>query len=379
MGGARIRFLGFYPGREGDGLGIHLDPAGARVARIIHLPGSMAGAEPRLSDAVARAADTLQHPHIQATLGLLEKDGQLSLAVQHAEGETLAEILAVGGRLPTEVAARIVRDACLAVHFAHEEGQDGGPILHGWLRASNVVVGRSGVTLVAGFGVGQDLPSAELLPWQSPEQILNGPGATTRRTDVHGLGLLLHASLSGANPFAHLRRPEEAILFGRTPALEPLGVPRALAAVARRSLSVNHSDRHDDALALARAIEAAVPDVADPAEVAAWSESLFPARTGMRLARRRALDAALARVRRREIPCPDPLEALEIDVVPSDPWPPFTSGRGAGGAATRRPARRPGWPGTTSDPRAARPASGRSPPPPAPASGAREDRIAEAG
>jgi serine/threonine-protein kinase len=221
-------------------------------------------------------------------------DGRACIAVEHADGETLAEILSVGGRLPPEVAARIVHDACVAIHFAHEEGQEHGPILHGWLRPSHLLVCRSGVTLVSGFGAGLARSAADLLPWQSPEQVLGGPQAASRRSDVHGLGLVLHATLAGENPFEREPDPEVAMLSRAVPRLEPLGVPAALAGVVRRALSVKPGERFGDARELARAISTAVPAMATPTGVAAWAESLFPAGMGMRVLRQRAVESAVA-------------------------------------------------------------------------------------
>ena len=328
MVGGRVQLLGSFPGREGEGLGLFLEEGNApRVARIVYLPGVDAPARQGLSRELARAVDALHHPHVQAPLGLDETDGRLSIAVEHADGETLAEILAVGGRLPPEVAARIVRDACLAVHFAHEEGQDDGPILHGWLRPSHLLVCRSGVTLVSGFGVGLARSAADLMPWQSPEQVLGGPAAASRRSDVHGLGLVLHACLAGENPFEREPDPDVAILSRAPPLLEPLGVPPALAGVVRRALSVKPGDRFGDALELARALDAAVPDLAAPAAVAAWSESLFPAGMGMRVLRQRAVEAALtaaAHVGARRaappaspVPLPEPTGERRIPAAPA--------------------------------------------------------------
>jgi len=327
MVGGRVMRLGSFPGREGEGLGLFLEDGNAPcVARIVYLPGVEASARAGLAREVARAADALHHPHVQPPLGVDEVDGRLAMAVEHADGETLAEILAVGGRLSPQVAARIVRDACTAIQFAHDEGQESGPILHGWLRPTNLLVSRSGVTLVTGFGVGLSRSAADLMPWQSPEQVLGGPRAASRASDVHGLGLVLHACLAGENPFEREPDPDVAILSRAAPMLEPLGVSSALAAVVRRALSVKIPDRFADPRELARAIEAAVPDLASPATVAAWSESLFPAGMGMRVLRQRAVEgartAAVREAARRPepagqpVPLPEPLiEAVEAPRV----------------------------------------------------------------
>jgi len=323
MVGGRVMRLGSFPGREGEGLGLFLEDGSApRVARIVNLPGVDPSAREGLEREVARAAEALHHPHVEPPLGLGEVDGRLAVAVEYADGETLAEILAVGGRLPPQVAARIVRDACVAIHFAHQEGQDGSPILHGWLRPSNMLVCRSGVTLVSGFGVGLSRSAEDLMPWQSPEQVLGGPRAASRGSDVHGLGLVLHACLAGENPFERDPDPDVAILSRAPPPLEPLGVPSALGAVVRRALSVKAPDRYATPRDLARAIEEAVPDLATPATVSAWSESLFPAGMGMRVLRHRAVEGATAAAARegvrrpdkegRPVPLPEPLEAPRV-------------------------------------------------------------------
>ncbi len=328
MVGGRVQLLGSFPGREGEGLGLFLEDGNApRLARIVYLPGVDVPAREGLWREFTRAVEDLHHPHIQAPLGLDEADGRLSMAVEHADGETLAEILAVGGRLPPDVAARIVRDACIAVHFAHEEGQEHGPILHGWLRPSHLLVCRSGVTLVTGFGVGLARSAADLMPWQSPEQVLGGPHAASRRSDVHGLGLVLHACLAGENPFERDPDPDVAILSRAAPLLEPLGVPAPLASVVRRALSVKPGDRFGDALELARALDAAVPDMAGPSGVAAWSESLFPAGMGMRVLRARAVEAATiaaahlasrrAEPSPRPVPLPEPAAEARVEPAPA--------------------------------------------------------------
>jgi hypothetical protein len=307
MGGGRVMRLGSFPGREGEGLGLFLDDGSApRVVRVIYIPGVDGSAREGLEREVARAGDALHHPHIEPPLGLDEVDGRLAVAVEFTDGETLAEILAVGGRLPPPVAARILRDACIAIHFAHQEGQDGGPILHGWLRPSNLLVCRSGMSRVSGFGVGLSRSAADLMPWQSPEQVLGGPRAASPASDVHGLGMVLHACLAGENPFEREPDPDVAILTRAAPRLEPLGVPSALAAVVRRALSVKAPDRFADPRELARALEAAVPDMASPATVAAWAESLFPAGMGMRVLRQRAVEAASAAAAREAARRPEP-------------------------------------------------------------------------
>ncbi|HVP66866.1 MAG TPA: PEGA domain-containing protein [Anaeromyxobacteraceae bacterium] len=318
---SRIVRAGPYPGCEGSSLGWLLeDGHEPRVVRIDWLPELSSEDLTRLGRDVARAGDLLHHPNIQAPIALACIDGVYGLVVEWVDGESLKELLDVGGRLPPAIAARLVRDACEALHFAHEEDPEEGPFVHGWLLPDNLLVSRSGVTLVAGFGGSASRAVRDLLPWQSPEQVLGGSGAASRRSDVYGLGLILHACLSGENPFGREPDPEVAILSLPPPSLEPLGVPPALAAVARRALSVKAVDRFKSAEEMGRALDDAATEVAPPAGVAAWTESLFPAGMGLRAARQRAVDAALESARERaRAPRPDAAEEVGDEQIMEEP------------------------------------------------------------
>ncbi|HTP53029.1 MAG TPA: protein kinase [Anaeromyxobacteraceae bacterium] len=323
--GPRFVRLGAYPGREGEGLGL-LSEAGeaARVVRVYWLGGISRESHVRLVREVARAADALHHPHIQAPLSLEAADGDLGLVTEYVDGESLHEILEAGGRLPPAIAARLIRDACEALHFAHEEGQEDGPFVHGWLRPGNLLVSRSGVTLVSGFGFAAARSVTDLLPWQSPEQVLGGSRAASRHSDVYGLGLLLYACLAGENPFAAEPDVDVAILSRPPPPLEPLGVPPALAAVARRALAVKAADRFLGADEMAHALDAA-GEVASPGAVAAWVESLFPVGMGTRVLRQRAVEAAAETARQLSLapsaPRPAPAEEVEEEQIVAEPVP----------------------------------------------------------
>ncbi|HZY04013.1 MAG TPA: PEGA domain-containing protein, partial [Anaeromyxobacteraceae bacterium] len=242
---------------------------------------------------LSRAGD-IEHPHVARPMGLEESGGGAATIEAWVEGERLSEVLAIGGRMPPVVAARIVADACAGVHFAHEGAGDGS-LVHGHLRPEALLVSRSGSTLVCGFGraaLEGARPLRERLPWVSPEQLLGGPGAADRQSDVFLLGLVLHACLSGEAPFAGEPDVEEAVLDGRPAPLEPLGVPRALAEVVERATARKASERHASAAEMGRAVERAVEELAPPSAVAAWLDVLLPVEEGTRAERRKLLDGA---------------------------------------------------------------------------------------
>ncbi len=251
------------------------------------------GRRAQLERDLSRAGD-LEHPNLARPMGLEEAEGGAATVEAWVEGERLSEVLAIGGRMPPVVAARIVADACAGVHFAHEDAGNGS-LIHGHLRPEALLVARSGATLVCGYGTAAlegARPLRERLPWVSPEQLLGGPGAADRQSDVFLLGLVLHACLSGETPYAGEPDVEKAVLDGRLAPLEPLGVPRALAEAVGRATARKASERHASAAEMGRAVERAVEELAPPSAVAAWLDVLLPADEGTRAERRKLLDGA---------------------------------------------------------------------------------------
>jgi serine/threonine protein kinase len=297
---AHIERLGPLPGGAlGEALGLaRLGGDAARPVLLRPVPGELwaePGRRAQLEREMQRAAKLL-HPNVAQPLGLDESEGGAARVEAWTEGEPLSEVLAAGGRMPPTIAARIVADACAGIHFAHEEDGDGS-VIHGHLRPEALLVSRAGATLVAGFGAGAvegTRPLRERLPWVSPEQLLGGPGAADRQSDVFLLGLLLHVCLAGETPFAGEADLEKAVLDGRPAPLEPMGVPRALAEVVEQATARKASDRHASAAELGRAVERAAGELAPPGAVAAWLDVLLPAGEGVRAARQALLGPALA-------------------------------------------------------------------------------------
>lgn len=264
----------------------------------------------RLSADVARAA-RLRHPAILRVLGM-ERFGEAPVVVQeYRDGESLRELLDTGTRMPPDVAARIVADACAATAQAHgQAAEEGRPFAHGALRAERVLVGIDGTVCVSGFGRASEGDGAPPTPAQ----------------DVRALGALLQECLAGEEPSS-----------GGLPA-----VPAELARVAARAAESGAA--YGSAEELRRAIAAAVP-LADAGRVKAWADAVMPPESGLRGRRRRSLRAALAAAL--------PIEVTESSIIAAATPVPGSTPAGAGGVVQRVP----GAP--------ARPAA---PPPPVPES-----------
>jgi predicted Ser/Thr protein kinase len=144
----------------------------------------------------ARGLARLRHPGIVGVHETGAYQGVPFLVMDRAEGPTLAEIA-----LPLEPrrAARIVADLADAVAAAHGAG-----ILHRDLKPSNVVLRSGDRPLLLDFGLvaaedeGTLTSRGALLGtprYMAPEQAAGQPADA--RTDVYGLGLILHELLEG--------------------------------------------------------------------------------------------------------------------------------------------------------------------------------------
>jgi eukaryotic-like serine/threonine-protein kinase len=187
------------------------------LGRLVALKVIRAGAAATRDDRLrfrteAEAAARLDHPNIIPVHEVGEFDGQPYLAVRYVEGGPLSRHLDRFHDDPRAAAALVVALA-RAVHHAHERG-----VLHRDLKPGNVLLewraGDAGLPVphVTDFGLARLLDHDSTLTrtgdlvgtpsYMAPEQASGGAAAITTATDVHGLGAILYALLTGRPPFA---------------------------------------------------------------------------------------------------------------------------------------------------------------------------------
>jgi eukaryotic-like serine/threonine-protein kinase len=156
----------------------------------------------------ARVTAKIEHPGVPAVYDAAidpELD-QLYLVMQLVHGVSLADFLAeYDGPLPIAWAAAIAAQICAVLSHAHAV-----PVVHRDLKPGNIMVARDGTAKVLDFGIaavlGTDVTrltsTGQALgthAYMSPEQV--HASGVSPRSDLYGLGCLLHEMLCGQKVF----------------------------------------------------------------------------------------------------------------------------------------------------------------------------------
>ncbi|MCA8952484.1 MAG: serine/threonine protein kinase, partial [Planctomycetes bacterium] len=206
----------------------------------------------------ARLAASIRHPGVVHVYEVGVAGGRAYLAMEFVEGQPLRPEHPTGGRADPHATAQIALEVARAVAALHQAG-----IVHRDIKPDNVLIDRDGRARVTDFGLallrGDRADEHAGTPgFMAPEQLTRRFGEVSERSDVYGIGALLHALLTG-------RAPHERSVVADTvmatieqdlpPAIRAPGVPAALSAVCRRCLERRPEQRYPTAAALADDLE----------------------------------------------------------------------------------------------------------------------------
>lgn len=215
----------------------------------------------------ARAAAQLRHPGVCPVHDVGQIGGVHFLTMSYIDGSTLAEVLQQHGPLPTEQAARCVRDVARAVQSAHDRG-----LIHRDLKPGNVMIDRTGQAVVMDFGLAQRLGDTGddrltrqgmlvgTPAYMAPEQIASGSSAAGSASDQYSLAVVLYELLTGERPF---RAPSVGKLLARIETEEPVPpcqlrptLDARLEAICLRAMAKDPARRFASLTAFADALDA---------------------------------------------------------------------------------------------------------------------------
>jgi len=229
----------------------------------------------------ARAAAGLSHPGICTVYALEEYEGDLFIAAEYVDGQTLRQQLLSGSRPGPDEILRTARDVASALASAHAQG-----IVHRDLKPENVMRTGDGRVKILDFGLARadapdDDPRAIRVTqtgmlvgtpgYMAPEQLNGERGGA--RADVFAFGVLIYELACGAHPFASTSSLGVAarILHSDAAPIDDLcpALPAPLAAVVDRCLRKSPAERFGSAAEIAAALAGSAPGP-DPAAVRWW-------------------------------------------------------------------------------------------------------------
>jgi eukaryotic-like serine/threonine-protein kinase len=202
----------------------------------------------------ARAAATLEHPNICTVYEVGEADGRGFIAMQYAEGETLAARLR-DAPLELPVAISIGAQIANALAEAHRHG-----IVHRDVKPQNVMLSATNHVTVLDFGLATVATTPDAasqtatvlteagavsgtLSYMSPEQARGEQ--VDARSDVFSFGIVFYELLTRVHPFVQDTGADTlAAILTRDPRPVPIGIPSELRRILRKCLEKDRGRRY---------------------------------------------------------------------------------------------------------------------------------------
>jgi beta-lactam-binding protein with PASTA domain/tRNA A-37 threonylcarbamoyl transferase component Bud32 len=210
----------------------------------------------------AQAAAKLSHPNVVNVYDFGREENCYYIVMELVEGETLAEMLRNGKRIPESVAIDYTTQVAAGLAFAHRQD-----LLHRDVKPANILVTHDDVVKLGDFGIARAVAEGAIgvtqpgmvmgsVAYISPEQAQGKE--LDQRSDLYSLGVVLYQMVAGRLPFngetpvavalKHVTEPVPAIDAAA------LHISPALASIIEKLLQKRPQDRFASAAELGRAL-----------------------------------------------------------------------------------------------------------------------------
>ena len=237
----------------------------------------------------ARRLARVRHPDVVRVFAAERIGDEVGLSMELVEGKTLDAIVRDQGPFSASEASLIGMDLCRALAAVHGAG-----LLHGDIKAHNVMRANGGRTMLMDFGAGRELSIEPVAPgsdfagtpiYLAPEVFAGA--SRTPASDIYSLGVLLYFLVTGSYPVDGGTRTEIRRLHDQRGSRRPLrdvrpDLPDGFIRVVERALAEDPRQRFESAGSLEAALASPVaPPSSGPSGLPsgpAESPSVSPAR-----------------------------------------------------------------------------------------------------
>ena len=230
----------------------------------------------------ARQLVKVKHPNVVRAFGAERVGDEIGLSMELVKGHTLDEIVRRRAPFSANEAAVIGIDLCRALAAVHSAG-----ILHGDIKAHNVMREDGGRTVLMDFGTSRDLnrqppgPGGDFAgtPLYLAPEVFAGSNRTMQ-SEIYSVGVLLYFLVTGAYPFEGETRTAIGKLHDRHSPPTPLrdvrpDLPDPFIRVIVRALAEDPSQRFASAGAMEAALAQLLGPVTEPSRTSTLSLKLL--------------------------------------------------------------------------------------------------------
>ncbi len=213
----------------------------------------------------AKAAARLHHPAVVTVFDVVEDRDEPWIVMEYVPSRSLADHIAVAGRLEPVAAARIGVALADALVAAHDAG-----IVHRDLKPANVLVVSGGGVKLTDFGVSRAIGDVRTTatgvlvgtPLYLAPEVAAGEDATAA-SDIFGLGAVVFEAVEGVPPYGDRTNLFDVLRRASDGRIEPARHAGPLGAVLSRLVAASPAER-PDAREARRLLEEVLDEVVAP-------------------------------------------------------------------------------------------------------------------